>query len=68
MGIIASRIPVIPYLRYGKTQTHSFAGAPVFAYKEGYETPNYVGRKVAVVGGGNVAMDAARTALRWNLK
>lgn len=27
-------------------------------------TPIHVGRKVAVVGGGNVAMDAARTALR----
>ncbi len=36
----------------------------LFAYKRGYETPNFVGRKVAVVGGGNVAMDAARTALR----
>ena len=36
----------------------------LFAYKDGYETPNYVGKKVAVVGGGNVAMDAARTALR----
>lgn len=36
----------------------------LFAYKEGYETPNFVGKKVAVVGGGNVAMDAARTALR----
>jgi len=29
-----------------------------------YDTPIKVGRKVAVVGGGNVAMDAARTALR----
>ena len=28
------------------------------------DTPVYVGRKVVVVGGGNVAMDAARTALR----
>lgn len=36
----------------------------LFAYKEGYETPNYVGKNVIVVGGGNVAMDAARTALR----
>jgi glutamate synthase (NADPH/NADH) small chain len=27
-------------------------------------TPVYVGKKVAVVGGGNVAMDAARTAMR----
>ena len=36
----------------------------LFAYKEGFETPNFVGKKVAVVGGGNVAMDAARTALR----
>ncbi len=27
-------------------------------------TPEYVGRRVAVLGGGNVAMDAARTALR----
>ncbi|MDU1404144.1 MAG: NADPH-dependent glutamate synthase, partial [Clostridium sp.] len=31
---------------------------------EGYETPVRSGKKVAVVGGGNVAMDAARTALR----
>ena len=29
-----------------------------------YKTPVYVGDKVAVIGGGNVAMDAARTALR----
>ncbi len=36
----------------------------LFAYKTGYNTPNYVGTKVAVVGGGNVAIDAARTALR----
>lgn len=36
----------------------------LFAYKKTYDTPNYVGKKVAVVGGGNVAMDAARTALR----
>jgi glutamate synthase (NADPH/NADH) small chain len=34
------------------------------AYDPDYDTPIYVGRKVAVVGGGNVAMDAARTALR----
>lgn len=34
------------------------------AFKEDYETPICVGKKVAVVGGGNVAMDAARTALR----
>lgn len=34
------------------------------AYKEGYSTPVRLGEKVAVVGGGNVAMDAARTALR----
>lgn len=34
------------------------------AYKDGYTTPVRVGQKVAVVGGGNVAMDAARTALR----
>lgn len=36
----------------------------LFAYKKGYDTPNFVGQRVAVVGGGNVAMDAARTALR----
>lgn len=36
----------------------------LFAYRDGYDTPNYVGKKVVVVGGGNVAMDAARTALR----
>jgi glutamate synthase (NADPH/NADH) small chain len=29
-----------------------------------YETPVKVGRRVAVIGGGNVAMDAARSALR----
>lgn len=29
-----------------------------------YDTPIKLGRKVAVVGGGNVAMDSARTALR----
>jgi len=29
-----------------------------------YDTPVRVGKRVAVVGGGNVAMDAARTALR----
>lgn len=34
------------------------------AYKDGYDTPVRAGSKVAVVGGGNVAMDAARTALR----
>ena len=34
------------------------------AFKEDYETPVKIGKKVAVVGGGNVAMDAARTALR----
>ena len=33
-------------------------------YDEQYDTPIYLGRKVIVVGGGNVAMDAARTALR----
>ncbi len=36
----------------------------LYSYKDTFETPNYVGRKVAVVGGGNVAMDAARTAIR----
>ncbi|MCH1983381.1 NADPH-dependent glutamate synthase [Ruminococcus sp. OA3] len=34
------------------------------AFRDDYKTPIMVGRKVAVVGGGNVAMDAARTALR----
>lgn len=34
------------------------------AYKDEYKTPIRAGEKVAVVGGGNVAMDAARTALR----
>ena len=34
------------------------------AFKDGYNTPIRAGEKVAVVGGGNVAMDAARTALR----
>lgn len=34
------------------------------AYKENSSTPIMRARRVAVVGGGNVAMDAARTALR----
>lgn len=34
------------------------------AYKEGSTTPIMHAKKVAVVGGGNVAMDAARSALR----
>mgnify|MGYP000257950766 CR=1 FL=1 len=34
------------------------------AFDENYDTPIIPGNKVAVVGGGNVAMDAARTALR----
>lgn len=34
------------------------------AFEEDYDTPIKVGEKVAVVGGGNVAMDAARTARR----
>ncbi len=33
-------------------------------YDEEYDTPIYLGKKVVVVGGGNVAMDAARTAKR----
>ncbi|GAA0180561.1 NADPH-dependent glutamate synthase [Clostridium sediminicola] len=34
------------------------------AHRKDYSTPIKVGRKTAVIGGGNVAMDAARTALR----
>ena len=34
------------------------------AYRSDYDTPIHTGDKVVVVGGGNVAMDAARTALR----
>lgn len=34
------------------------------AFDERYDTPVRRGKKVAVVGGGNVAMDAARSALR----
>ena len=35
------------------------------SFDENYDTPIAKGHKVAVVGGGNVAMDAARTALRF---
>lgn len=34
------------------------------AYDQAYDTPIYVGQRVVVVGGGNVAMDAVRTAKR----
>lgn len=34
------------------------------AYEKNADTPLYPAKKVAVLGGGNVAMDAARTALR----
>ena len=34
------------------------------AFEEDTDTPIITGKRVAVVGGGNVAMDAARTALR----
>lgn len=36
------------------------------AYKKDAVTPVYCGKKVAVIGAGNVAMDAARTAKRIN--
>lgn len=34
------------------------------AYDDSYDTPINIGKKAAIIGGGNVAMDAARTALR----
>ncbi len=34
------------------------------AYDEEYDTPIFVGKSVVVIGGGNVAMDAVRTAKR----
>ncbi len=34
------------------------------AFRDDHDTPIAAGKKVAIVGGGNVAMDAARTALR----
>ena len=37
-------------------------------FDENYDTPIKIGKKVAVVGGGNVAMDAARTAVRLGAK
>lgn len=36
----------------------------MMAFREDYDTPIRAGKKCCVVGGGNVAMDAARTALR----
>jgi len=36
-----------------------------YKFPEEYDTPIVVGRKVAVIGAGNVAMDAARCALRY---
>ena len=37
-------------------------------FDDSYDTPIRVGKRVVVVGGGNVAMDAARTALRLGAK
>ncbi len=34
------------------------------AYEDDYDTPIYPGKRIVVVGGGNVAMDAVRTAKR----
>jgi glutamate synthase (NADPH/NADH) small chain len=36
-----------------------------YKFPEKSDTPIYVGKKVAVIGAGNVAMDAARSALRY---
>lgn len=38
------------------------------AFDSDYDTPVYVGKNVVVVGGGNVAMDAARCAVRLGAK
>ncbi|MDO5027805.1 MAG: NADPH-dependent glutamate synthase [Bacillota bacterium] len=38
------------------------------AYKKSSDTPIHLGKEVLVVGGGNVAMDAARTAKRFGSK
>lgn len=38
------------------------------AYLDDYDTPVMVGQNVAVIGAGNVAMDAARTSLRLGAK
>lgn len=38
------------------------------AYKKDSDTPIFLGKEVLVVGGGNVAMDAARTAKRFGSK
>ncbi|HKL72859.1 MAG TPA: NADPH-dependent glutamate synthase [Candidatus Onthovivens sp.] len=38
------------------------------AYDKSYDTPYYEAKKVAVIGGGNVAMDAARVAKRLGAK
>jgi glutamate synthase (NADPH/NADH) small chain len=38
------------------------------AFREDSDTPIMKGKEIAVVGGGNVAMDAARTALRLGAK
>ncbi len=40
----------------------------MMSYQENTETPIYIGEKVVVVGGGNVAMDAARCAQRMGAK
>lgn len=36
-----------------------------YKFPEGADTPVNIGRKVGVIGGGNVALDAARSALRF---
>lgn len=38
------------------------------AHEENYDTPVKLGKKTVIIGGGNVAMDAARTALRLGIE
>ena len=52
----------------GEDTIEGVVGGIEFLGKQGLELPNPVGEKVGIIGGGNTAIDSARTALRLGSK